>query len=625
MARFPLRLLTLALLASVSVAACGKKYEASKPAAEDIATAPSAEEIAAETKRLNAWFDKKYEEQLDFSPIQRTFLGDKKDYDKIDDLSEAAQDAQLAWGRAAAAELKSTFDYEKLTPDAKLSYDIWLYQTERAEAGVPFRRMNYVFTQMQGPQAFLPQFLIAFHNVEEPADMDAYIARIGGVAAGIDQLLERAKLGAAVGVRPPRFAYDGVIAQSKNVITGAPFAGGGDSPVWADAQKKIDALLAAGKIDAGKAAELKAAARTAIETTLGASYKALIAWFEADRLNADEIATGVGKLKNGAAYYADQLVNSTTTAMAPDEIHAFGLAEVARIHGEMEKVKEQVGFKGTLQDFFKFTREDNRFFFPNGDAGAQAYVDEATAKLNFIKSRLPDFFGILPKADLIVKRVEAFREQPGAAQHYFQGTPDGSRPGVYYAHLSDMRAMPKHQLEVIAYHEGNPGHHMQISIAQELTDVPRFRTQAGFTAYVEGWALYSEFLAKEMGAYADPYSDFGRLSTELWRAIRLVVDTGLHAKGWTEQQAVDYFVANSPSAEGAIRSEVQRYIVVPGQATAYKIGMAKIQELRKRAETELGDKFDIRGFHDTVLGGGAMPLALLERRVDAWVASRKAA
>jgi uncharacterized protein (DUF885 family) len=291
----------------------------------------------------------------------------------------------------------------------------------------------------------------------------------------------------------------------------------------------------------------------------------------------------------------------------------------------MEKVKEQVGFKGTLQDFFKFTREDNRFFFPNGDAGAQAYVDEATAKLNFIKSRLPDFFGILPKADLIVKRVEAFREQPGAAQHYFQGTPDGSRPGVYYAHLSDMRAMPKHQLEVIAYHEGNPGHHMQISIAQELTDVPRFRTQAGFTAYVEGWALYSEFLAKEMGAYADPYSDFGRLSTELWRAIRLVVDTGLHAKGWTEQQAVDYFVANSPSAEGAIRSEVQRYIVVPGQATAYKIGMAKIQELRRRAETELGDKFDIRGFHDTVLGGGAMPLALLERRVDAWVASRKAA
>jgi uncharacterized protein (DUF885 family) len=625
MRRRSTRQLTLILLASVSIVACTKKKEISPPAdAATVAATPSAEEIAAESERVNKWFDAKYEEQLDFSPIQRTILGEKKNYDKIDDLSEAAEDAQLAWQRTAAAELKSGFDYAKLSPEAKTSYDVWLYQLESAEAAAKFRRQQYVFTQMQGPQAFLPQFLIGFHKVDEPSDADAYIARIGGVATAIDQLLARAKAGAEAGVRPPRFAYDGVIAQSKNVIAGAPFTTGGDSPVWADAKAEIKALKDAGKIDAARATKMENAAMAALVERLGPSYSALIAWLEADKTSADAVATGVGKLPDGVAFYKERLKAATTTDMTPEEIHAFGLFEVARIHGEMEKIKEAVGFKGTLQEFFKFMREDERFFFPNGDEGANAYVAEATAHLDFIKARLPDYFGLLPKADLVVKRVESFREQPGAAQHYFAGTPDGSRAGIYYAHLSDMRAMPKPQLEVIAYHEGNPGHHMQISIAQELTGVPRFRTQAGFTAYSEGWGLYSELLAKEMGAYKDPYSDFGRLSTELWRAIRLVIDSGVHSKGWTEDQAVAYFIANSPSAEGAIRSEVQRYIVWPGQATAYKVGMRKIQELRAKAETELGDRFDIRGFHDAVLGGGALPMGILERRIDEWIASKKA-
>ena len=616
-----MRHLTLILLASTSLAACGKK-EAAAPVVE--IAAPSEEEIAAESQRINEWFNVKFEEQLDFSPIQRTFLGEKKDYDKIDDLSDAAQDAQLAWARASVEEMKSGFDYEKLSPEAKTSWDVWVDQYERAAAADKFRRSQYVFTQMQGPQAFLPQFLIVFHKVEEPSDMDAYIARIGGLARAVGQLLDQAKANAAGGVRPPRFAYEGVVAQAKNVVAGAPFAEGPDSPVFADAKTEIKNLLDAGKIDAAKAAAYEEAAQAALVGTFGPSYRALIDWFEADKANADEIATGVGKLPNGKAFYEMRLANSTTTSMTADEVHDYGLSEVARIHGEMEKIKEAVGFTGTLQDFFKFMREEDRFFFPDTDEGRQGYIDAATAHLDFIKGRLPEFFGILPKADLVVKRVEPFREQKGAAQHYFPGTPDGSRPGVYYAHLSDMRAMPRHQLEVVAYHEGNPGHHMQISIAQEATSVPKFRTQAGYTAYSEGWGLYSELLAKEMGAYADPYSDFGRLSTELWRAIRLVVDSGLHAKGWTEQQAVDYFTSNSPSAEGAIKSEVQRYIVVPGQATAYKIGMRKILDLREKAKAELGDKFDIRGFHDTVLGGGALPLSVLERRVDEWIASRKA-
>ena len=428
---------------------------------------------------------------------------------------------------------------------------------------MPYRRRAYVFTQMQGPQAFLPQFLIAFHKVEQPKDMEAYIARIGGVARAIDQLLVRAKAAAAEGVRPPRFAYEGVLSQARGLVTGTPFQGSGESPVWTDAKSEIDALLKAGKIDEKSAEQLRASARSALVEKFGPAYDALIAWFEHDIKNTDAEARGVGALPQGTDFYKDRLVASTTTAMTADQIHEFGLEEVARIHGEMEAVKQKVGFKGTLQEFFTFMRTDPQFSLPNTDEGRERYLQAARDHLSVIKARLPEYFGILPKADLTVKRVEPFREQPGAAQHYFPGTPDGSRPGVYYAHLSDMKAMPTHELEVIAYHEGNPGHHMQIAIAQELTGVPTFRTQAGFTAYSEGWGLYAERLAKEMGAYKDPYSEFGRLSSEIWRAIRLVLDTGIHARSWSEKQAVDYFVANSPAAEGAIRSEVRRYSSFP--------------------------------------------------------------
>jgi uncharacterized protein (DUF885 family) len=579
------------------------------------AGAQASADADAETARINAWFAARWEEQLAFSPIQKTILGRKDDYDRIDDLSERALDDQLAWRRRTTAELKGSFDRDRLSPEARTSYDVWVYELERAERAAPFRRRLYVFTQMGGPQVQLPQALISFHRVDEARDMEAYIARIKGLGRALEQLLERAKLHAAEGVRPPRFAYDGVIEQSRAVIGGAPFGGDGEAPLWKDATAKIEALQKNGRLDAAGAERLRSAARTALVEQLKPSYEKLIAWLEADIAHADETATGVGKLPQGRAFYDERLAYSTTTRMTADEVHALGLAEVARLHREMEALKARVGFKGTLQEFFTFVREDPQFFFPNTDAGREQYLQQARDHLAFIERRLPEYFGILPKAPLEVRRVEPFREQAGAAQHYFPGTPDGSRPGVYYAHLSDMKAMPKDVLEVIAYHEGSPGHHMQISIAQELQNVPQFRTQSFFTAYVEGWALYAELLAKEMGAFQDPYSDFGRLSSELWRAIRLVVDTGVHAKGWTEAQAVEYFKANSSTAEGAIRSEVRRYIVWPGQATAYKVGMLKILELREKAKAAQGDRFDIKGFHDTVLGGGALPLEILERRV----------
>ena len=611
-------LLSTALFAGCSDANNGEPAPADEP--NDSAVTAAAQ---TETDRINEWFEARWEEQLDFSPIQKTFLGRKDDYDRIDDLSEAAEQEQLAWRRRTTAEMKERFDYERLSDEAKTSYDVWVYELERAERAAKFRRHDYVFSQMQGPQAFLPQFLISFHKVEEPADMESYISRIEGVSRGIGQLLDRAKVAAAEGIRPPRFAYEGVLQQSRNLITGAPFGDEGEAPLWQDANAKIDALQKAGRIDEARANALRDAARRALTGHFKPAYDALIAWFESDIGNTDEEAQGVGALPDGLAYYDERLAFATTTDMTADEIHEYGLAEVARIRGEMEEIRDSVEFEGTLQEFFAFLREDPQFFFPDTDAGREGYLQAARDRLAYIDQRLPDYFGLLPKAALEVKRVEPFREQPGAAQHYFPGTPDGSRPGIYYAHLSDMNAMPKHQLEVVAYHEGNPGHHMQISIAQELESVPEFRTQSFFNAYAEGWGLYAERLAKEMGAYEDPYSDFGRLSTEIWRAIRLVVDTGIHAKGWSEEQAVEYFLENSPQSEAAVRSEIQRYFVRPGQATSYKIGMMKILELREKAKRQLGDRFDIKGFHDTVLGGGGLPLAILERRVDQWIASRR--
>jgi len=609
----------LIVLCALALALAGCDKQASQPPAQPASVVATVADPVAESRRLDEWFAARFEEQLDFSPMQRTMLGEKKGYDQIDDGSEAAEDAQLEWRRATVAEMKANWVYEALTPDAQISWDVWQHQLDRAEAAREFRRNRYVFSQMMGPQSSLPAFLINFHRVDEVSDMEAYITRIGGIARLIQQLTERARLGVAEGVRSPRFAYEGVLTQARAVISGAPFDNEGEAPLLADAKKKIDALVAAGKIDEARAAELLAATVKALEESLRPAYEQLIAFVEEDLPNADAIATGVHKLPRGDAYYAERLAQSTTTEMTAAEIHALGLAEVARIHAAMDEIKGSLGFAGTREELFTHMREDERFFFPDTDEGREAYLQEARTHLDFIARLLPEYFGVLPKAALEVRRVEPFREQKGGPQHYFPGAPDGSRPGVYYAHLLDMRDMPRHQLEVIAYHEGNPGHHMQISIAQELEQVPRFRTQAGFTAFSEGWALYSELLASEMGAYADPYADLGRLSSELWRAIRLVVDTGLHAKGWTEQQAVDYFIANSPSAEGAIRSEVQRYIVWPGQATSYKIGMQKILDLREKAHAALGEDFDIRGFHDTVLGGGGLPLSILERRVDAWV------
>lgn len=622
------RSLFVALLASSALIACEPaSNNNSQNAATEMASV-TAEQVAAETERLNAWFEVQFEKEVSFSPIQQTFLGRKTNQDKINDFSNAAQDKQLAWKLASIEEMKAKFDYNKLSDDAKMSWDIWAYQGAAQLAADKYRTNGYIFEQMQAVHSFFPQLLIAIQRVTNEAEMNAYISRVSAVAVGLDQLIERSKENASHGVRPPRFAFESVIEESRKIITGAPFDDGADSAIWKDAKAKINAQKEAGNIDQAVADSLTEKTRLALINDWKPAYERLIAWQEEDIVNTSAQTQGVGVLPDGGAYYNERLANQTSTNLTSDEIHDLGLAEVARIRAEMEAIKEQVGFGGDLAAFFtelRDNKENRKYYYANTDEGRQGYIDDATAAIDMIKAKLPEYFGLLPKADLVVKRVEAFREQDGAAQHYSASTPDGSRPGVYYAHLSDMTAMPKRELEAIAYHEGLPGHHMQIAIQRELQGIPTFRTQAGFTAYAEGWALYAEKLATEMeGTYTDPYSDFGRLGSEIWRAVRLVVDTGLHAKGWTEEQAVAYFLANSAAPEPQARSEVRRYMVLPGQATSYKIGMIKIQELRKKAEMELGDKFDIRGFHDTVLGGGSLPLTILEQRVDQWIASRKA-
>lgn len=578
-----------------------------------------------QTECLNEWFDEKFEESLKFSPLTQTALGRKTDYDKIDDWSKEGALEQIEWWGDALAEMRANFDYDELSDDAKLSYDMFRWRAAEAERSADFLDHQFLLEQMNGAHTGIPSIVLSQHTVETEEEMEAFIARLGGIGTAMDQALAWAQENAEAGTRPPRFAYDFVIDESKALITGAPFDDGEPSAFWQGTLERLDALVEAETITQERADELREEARTVLVDTTAPAYRRIIDWMSEDRPNSDEVAQGVSALPDGEDYYAHQLKAMTTTNLTADEIHDLGLAEVARIRGEMVAIMENTGFEGTLEEFFVFTREDPQFFFPDNEAGAQMYIDRATMHIEELTKRLPEFFGTLPKAELVVRRVEPFREQDGAAQHYRPGTPDGSRPGVYYAHLSDMTAMPIPPLEAIAYHEGNPGHHMQVSIAQEAEGVPKFRAFGGYIpAYGEGWALYSEALAKEMGGYEDPYSEFGRLQSEMWRAIRLVVDTGIHAKGWTEDQAVEYCLENSPNPETVARSEVQRYFVLPGQATSYKIGMIRIQELRAKAAEQLGDKFDIRGFHDVVLGSGALPMTLLEKQVDNWIASVEA-
>lgn len=580
----------------------------------------AAEKAGATDAALTSFLDAAFEAEIALDPEQLTQLGRKEQQDRFTDPGDAAAAARLEWRRGSVAAMKRQFDRAALGEDARVSYDMWVLELERAEASTKWRGHNYIFDR-NGPHTGLPNFLINQHRVDTPVDMEAYVARVTALGPTLDVYLDRAKASAAKGIRMPGFAYDQSIELIGRLTSGAPFGDGADNALYADAREKAAGLVTAGKIDAAAADRYTAQVAAAMAGSMKPTYDRLGAWLAADRAKASAEPRGAGSLPDGAAYYNAMLRLQTTTGMTAGEIHDLGLSEVARIRAEMEALKAKIGFEGKLEDFFVFLRSDDRFYVANDDSGRAIYLKKAEDYLTGMRARLPEQFGRLPKADLIVKRVEAFREEPGGAAHYSPAALDGSRPGIFYVHLADTRATPTYEIEGTVYHEGHPGHHMQIALAQEMTGTPEFRKNYFYGAYGEGWALYVERLAKEMGFYTDPYSDFGRLGREIWRAIRLVVDTGIHAKGWSEAEALAYYTANSPQPIGKIRSEIRRYFVTPGQATSYKIGMQRILALREKARAALGDRYDQRMFHEIVLGRGSVPLPVLEAQVDRWIAA----
>ncbi|WP_421787279.1 DUF885 domain-containing protein [Hyphobacterium sp.] len=590
-------------------------------------TTAAAGETETESERLMAFFDEVFQAELALSPQGQTFLGltdNTNAYGQWDDPSREAFEAGQERARGYLTTLRDDFDYDALTPQAQVSYRFFEFVQENQLEQGEFWDHNYIFTQFFGPHSNAPSMLIGYHRVSDYDDAEAYVRRLENFGGVMNTIIDQADERAQQGILPPAFAYQTIINTARGMITGAPFDDGeADSPLWADFTSKLDGLE---DVDGEAAEALRERARTALVDGVGPAYERLInVMGEHEEMAQSLEIDGVSRLPRGEAYYEAQVANYTTRSDVDAEwVHNTGLAEVERIHGEMRDIMAEVGFEGTLQDFFEFMRTDEQFYYSNTEEGRQRYLDEATAFIDTISEALPDYFGRLPQAELEVRAVEAYRIETATGAFYEPGPLDGSAPGAYYVNLSQMQELPVYQMETLAYHEGNPGHHMQVAISQELDDVPMFQRVTWYSSYGEGWALYAEALGKDMGFFTDPYQDFGRLSYEVFRAARMVVDTGIHHYDWSEQEAMDYMLANTPMTEGDIRNEVRRYIVWPGQAISYKTGMLTILELRQRAMDALGDEFDYGEFHDVVLGNGSVPLTLLSDLIDAYIADAQA-
>jgi uncharacterized protein (DUF885 family) len=514
--------------------------------------------------------------------------------------------------------LLQDIDTEQLKAETLVSYNLLEQKLLEEIEDYKWRHHNYPVNQMFGEHARIPAFLINQHTISNVSEAEAYISRLNGVHQRLQQVIDQLTIREKEGVIAPSFVLPHVLRDSSNLLVGAPFDGGEPSTLMIDFSSKVAKL----DIPALEKARLNEEARLALLNSFQPGYQGLISYLESlqSKTTAD---AGVWKLPAGEDYYNIRLNRVTTTDFSAEKIHQIGLTEVARIRDEMRVIQAEVGFEGSLGDFMTFMRTDSQFYFANNDEGREQYLQQANVVLAEIDERLDELFLVRPQASLDVKRVEEFRERSAGKAFYQHPAADGSRPGRYYANLYDMSMMPKYQLEALAYHEGLPGHHMQIAIKQELTGLPKFRRFGGVTAYSEGWGLYSELLPKEIGMYQDPYSDFGRLTMELWRAVRLVVDTGMHSKKWTREESIEFYTSNTPNPRIDAVKMVERHAVMPGQATAYKIGMLKILENRSKAQLALGDDFDIREFHDVVLKNGAVPMNLLEAQVDQYIAEKK--
>jgi uncharacterized protein (DUF885 family) len=485
--------------------------------------------------------------------------------------------------------------------------------------GQKFAFHDYPVNQFEGIQSGQPDFMVNVHQIADRTGAEHYLSRLGEWGRKFDQVIAALRYREQRGILPPRFVVQRVLAEMR-AFAGTPAS---SNVLCLNFGKKVDALSGVSNADK---ATFKARCETAVTQTVYPAYARLIDCCAAlePKTTTDD---GVWKLPDGEAFYLFRLRACTTTRLTPQQVHELGLSEVARIEGEMRAILDAQGHTGgTPSEWLRKLDQDSRFLYPDTEEGRQASLAQYTRIIDESLKRSREFIGLRPRAAIEVRRIPEFKEKTAAGAYYQMPALDGSRPGVFYANLRDMAEVPKFSMKTIAYHEGVPGHHFQVAIAQDLKGLPTFRRLMPFTAYTEGWALYTERLAVEMGLYKDdPYGNLGRLRDEMLRAVRLVVDTGLHYKRWTREQAISYMVDKVGMNEASVVSEVERYIVNPGQACAYKVGMLKLQELRARAQKELGAKFDLKEFHDTILRQGAMPLDILEDLVGEWIAARRQA
>lgn len=567
---------------------------------------------------ITVFFDSVFDDHLSRDPEYQTVLGDKSQYDKWNDISD---EKAIEENQRVINLLKiflNRFKRSNLTGASVVSYDLFVQECEEKIESFPFRFHRYFLNQMEGKHSSVPSFLINMHTIGNKKEAEDYLSRLNGIPHHFRQLQELMKISEAKGIIPPKFVFPKVLDDSKNLMLGFPFEKSKiASPLYEDFSSKIDKI----KLSSDEKKQLLNFAEKALIDSVKPAYESIMAYWKELENKATE-DDGCWKFPDGGKFYAVSLKQTTTTSLSPEEIHRLGIDEVKRIHSEMEVIKEKVGFKGTLLEFFNFMRTDKRFYFSNDAKGKKAYVDEANKIIEGMRLKLDDLFLTKPKANLVVKPVEAYREKSAGGAFYEEPALDGSRPGRYYINLFTLSDQPIYQMEALAYHEAIPGHHMQIAIAQELKNLPKFRKLGGNTAYVEGWALYSELIPKEIGFYQDAYSDFGRLAMEVFRASRLVIDTGIHYKKWTRKQALQYMIENTPNPEGDCSKEIDRYIVWPSQATGYKVGMVTILKLRERCKKQLGDKFNIKEFHDVVLTNGPVPLNILENLVNEYITNK---
>ena len=581
------------VLAAVGLCACA-------------AAPPHGSPDAALTALVEEYFDR----SLELSPMNATAIGDQRFDDKLDENTSPGFRERVIATERAYLERARQLDAARLTPNGLLTWEIFVGERELALEGQKFPEELMPLNQMSA----LPVDLAVYgsgsgpQNFKTAQDYDRFLKRARQFPRWVDGAIALMRAGISRGVTLPRPAMEKVVPQLRDIVT-AKLA---DNIFWTPIASMPKEITGAER------RRITGAYAAALTGEVLPAYTRLADFIAQDYLPAARTTVGWSDLPDGANWYRWRIRSATTMDMPPGQIHALGLAEVARIRGEMLAVKERVGFKGDLEAFFKFLEEDPQFYFKNQAELLGAYVDVKRR----IDALLPKLFADFPQADYEIRAVEAFRAASAAGASYQAPSADGKRQGIFYINTFNLKAQPRFGIETLSLHEASPGHHFQISIQQELTGLPRFRRFGGYVSYSEGWALYAESIGKELGVFTDPYQWYGRLSDEMLRAMRLVIDTGLHAAGWTRAQAIKYMLDNSTLTESDVTAEVERYIVWPGQALGYKLGQLHISALRVRAQEQLGADFDVREFHSQVLRDGALPMDVLTAKIDRWIASK---